>query len=233
MGRAPNVDAGFGVGGPPGQPDEEETESPAGLIYIWDALSLWCFGAIPALRHLSSVMPELPITVLPGGLHRSARGRRYSDEIASLQEAEPRLRELTGRKLHPAHVQMVEARDPLLNSAVPALALLRIQSLAPTATLDIAHQLTEAHFIDGADLNDPASYSDLIGRFALPEIPVNDLPDATDDTPEIAAVYALAKGMQFETFPTFVLGRGGEQVARISGIFDPGRLEAEVRALLS
>lgn len=232
MSRAPIIDAGFGGGAPIGEPEQRDPEIPARLIYGWDALCGWCFGIIPAMRHLVSVLPDLPVVVMPGGLVQGDKVRPYADDLDYIRGAAPKMEAVTGRKLGAAFWEMIETRNPVANSAPPSLALLRMQAANPTVALDFAHQLQEAHFVDGADLNDPETYDDLIERFALPEIRTDDLVEATEDTPEVAAAYAEARAREIGSFPTLIVEVLGQETGRITSTYDPAELEAQVKALL-
>lgn len=232
MSRAPVMKAGLGGPGPGGAPMTDAEGPPARMIYGWDALSGWCFGAIPAMRHVATLLPDLPISLLPGGLYSGAKVRPYSADIDHIRAEVPRMETVTGRTLSGAFWQLVEHGDPVTNSAAPALALLRLQAQSPDNALDFAHQLQEAHFLDGRDLNDPALYDELITRFALPDIPLADLPDATDTTPDVAAAYREARAREIVTYPTLIVEVEGREAGRIESVYDPDILEARIRDLL-
>lgn len=67
------------------------------LIYGYDPLCGWCYGAIPALRYLRGKRPALHIEVLLSGLVIGDRIRPYSEAVGYIRGASKDLERVTGR----------------------------------------------------------------------------------------------------------------------------------------
>jgi putative protein-disulfide isomerase len=65
------------------------------LVYVWDAYCGWRYGFSKGLRTFHENHPELPLTVLSGGLFTGERKKPIGD-FPHIPEANKRINQLTG-----------------------------------------------------------------------------------------------------------------------------------------
>ncbi len=176
------------------------------LIYGYDPLCGWCYGAIPALRHVRAQLPNLKIEVLPGGLVTGDRIRPYSELIGYIRGASENLERVTGRKPSEAFFDMISVSDPPLASSLPPSdAVRQMNEIAPEWALEIAHAIQEAHFGAGMDVNDPALYAEITHRLGAPPIETSHWTDRAALEDLLAPSFAKSREFGIKSFPSFVL----------------------------
>ena len=197
------------------------------LIYGYDPLCGWCYGAVPAMRALCRARPDLPVCVVMSGLVTGPRAGPYAEAEGYIRQAAGRLRTVTGRAPSDAFFALIATPGVRGDSGPPCAAVDAVRRLAPEAALSFAHAVIEAHFEEGADLNDPAAYAPLLERHAPGVV----LPDIHD--PALAeAAWAEGRALGVSSFPTFALEVGGRREV-LPSVYDPARFVALVEAKLS
>ena len=193
------------------------------LIYGFDPLCGWCYGAVPALRALREAMPGLPVHLVMSGLVTGTRVGPYAEMEGYIRGASENLRKVTGRAPSDAFFELIRTPGVTGDSAPPSVAIDAVKRDRPEAALPFAHAVIEAHFERGADLNDPATYAPLLAEHA----PGVALPDLSD--PALAeAAWAEGRAMGIRSFPTFALVRDGRAEV-LPSLYDPDALIAAVR----
>jgi putative protein-disulfide isomerase len=188
------------------------------LIYAFDPLCGWCYGIVPAMRRVARDHPDLEIDMVLPGLVTGARVGPYAEMEAYIRGASQRLRAVTGRAPSAAFFDMIRRPGVRGDSGPPTAVLARVKSVAPARLLGVAHALTEAHFDQGADLNDPATYRDIFAALALDlEVP------PLDDRASIVAAWAEGRAMGITSFPTLILNG-----VTLPPLYDPTELSARV-----
>ena len=193
------------------------------LIYGFDPICGWCYGAVPAVRALRAAMPDLPIQLVMSGLVTGERVGPYAEMEGYIRGASENLKRVTGRAPSDTFFDLIRTPGVQGNSAPPSVAIDAVKCERPEAALPFAHAVIEAHFRDGADLNDPATYSPLLAEHA----PGVTLPDLTDPTLAEAA-WAEGREIGIRSFPTFAVVRGGRAEV-LPTLYDPDALIAAVR----
>lgn len=193
------------------------------LIYGFDPLCGWCYGAIPALRALREAAPDLPIHLVMSGLVTGDRVGPYAEMEGYIRGASENLRKVTGRAPSDAFFELIRTPGVQGNSAPPSVAIDAVIRARPDAALPFAHAVIEAHFERGADLNDPATYAPLLAAHA-PDVALPNLSD-----PALAeAAWAEGRAMGIRSFPTFAVVRGGRAEV-LPSLYDPDALIDAVR----
>ena len=195
----------------------------ATFIYGYDPICGWCYGAVPAIRKVARV---LPVRLVMAGLVTGAKVGPTARMEPYVREASARLRQVTGRAPSEAFFAWMRRPGSIADSGPPAVAIAAVQETAPDAALAFAHAVTEAHYAEGFDPNDPGAYAPLIARHA----PGTELPDLHDPVLQDAA-FAPGRAMGIASFPTFALARGS-QVTTLPTIYDPDALVAAVTQAL-
>ena len=189
------------------------------LIYGYDPICGWCYGAAPAIRRAAEIVP---VRIVMAGLVTGHRAGPAAAMEGYVRHASERLRAVTGRAPSEAFYDWMRGPGAVAASGPPAVAVHAVMRLAPEAALPFAHALTEAHYEEGLDTNDPGAYAPLLARHApgvaLPDIHDEDLADAA---------FAEGRAMGIDAFPTLILERDGA-AERLPAIYDPDALAAEL-----
>ena len=199
------------------------------LIYAHDTLCGWCYGFIPALRYFADQHPDVEIEVVPGGLFADASVRPYAEMSDYIKGAEIRLEQITGRKPSTAFHTMINAKKgPIASSEPPSHAVLQMKSLAPGRATEFAHLLQEAHFGEGKDVNDPATYDNLCALHNFPQLDTVAIQNATSADPLVADSFERCLNLRPNGYPTiFVIDKNDRVVDTIPSIYDPNAFVAQ------
>lgn len=190
------------------------------LIYGFDPLCGWCYGFVPAIRSLRERRPDLPVWLVTAGLVTGARVGPYAEMEGYIRGASERLRAVTGRAPADAFFSLIATPGVRGDSGPPSVAIDAVRRAAPDAAVEFAHAVIEAHFEDGADLNDAATYRPLLERHAAGLA----LPDIHD--PALAdAAFAEGRALGVASFPTLILEAEGRREV-LPTTYDPDALVA-------
>ncbi|MBM2576159.1 hypothetical protein JQC91_07560 [Jannaschia sp. Os4] len=192
------------------------------LIYGYDPICGWCYGAAPAVRRVAA---EMPVELAMAGLVVGARVGPAAAMEGNVRQASERLRAVTGRAPSEAFYAWMRAPGAVAASAPPAVAVDAVRRARPDAALAFAHAVTEAHYEQGMDPNDRDAYAALLAAHA----PRIDLPDLHD--PALAeAAFADGRALGVQAFPTFLVRRDDGSVAPVPTLYDGAALAAAARA---
>ena len=190
------------------------------FIYGYDPICGWCYGAAPAVRAVAEIMP---VRLAMAGLVTGARVGPAAAMESYVRGAAERLEAVTGRAPSEAFFDWMRRPGSVAASAPPAVAVHAVQRARPDAAVAFAHAVTEAHYAEGMDPNDPDAYAPLLAKHA----PGVALPDLHD--PVLAeAAFAHGRAMGISAFPTFLLEQDGHTEA-LPSLYDPAALVHEVR----
>ena len=195
--------------------------SPRELIYGYDPICGWCYGAAPAVRAAQEVVP---VRIVMAGLVTGARVGPASAMEGYVREASRRLEAVTGRAPSEAFFEWMRQPEAVADSGPPAVAVDAVRRHRPEAALAFAQAVTEAHYAEGMDPNDPAAYEPLLDEHA----PGLALPDIHDPARQDAA-FAEGRAMGITSFPTFLL-REGKALRVLPTVYDPEALVAAIEA---
>lgn len=190
------------------------------LIYGYDPICGWCYGAAPAVRAAAEIVP---VRLVMAGLVTGERVGPAAAMEGYVRGASERLRAVTGRAPSAAFFEWMRSPGAVADSGPPAVAVDTVRRARPEAALAFAQAVTEAHYADGMDPNDPDAYAPMLAEHA----PGVTLPDLHDPVRQNAA-FAEGRMMGIASFPTFALRAGG-QVKILPTHYDPAALVAAVR----
>ncbi len=189
------------------------------FVYGYDPICGWCYGAAPAVRAVARIMP---VRLVMAGLVTGSRVGPAAAMEGYVRGAAERLRTVTGRAPSDAFYAWMRAPGAMAASGPPAVAVDAVLRARPEAAVAFAHAVTEAHYADGMDPNDPEAYAPLLAAHA----PGVALPDIHD--PELAdGAFAAGRAMGIAAFPTFLLERDGH-LETLPSLYDPDALVEEV-----
>ena len=178
----------------------------ASLHIGFDPLCGWCFGAIPAIRHVQKHVPNLEIELLLGGLFTGEAIRLYNRLFDFKKSASVGLERVTGKRPSQRFFDVIAAPDaPMASSLEPCDAIRQVQDIAPHKALSFAHRLQEMHFEEGRDLNDPRVYAELTYELDVPEIETEYWSDRRHLQHVLTPSFATCRAYGITSFPSYVL----------------------------
>jgi putative protein-disulfide isomerase len=134
------------------------------LLYIFDTLCGWCYGAAPAISYArESFGDAVDITLLHGGLFTGENAHSMPEMRNIALEHDKRIYQLTGRPFSDAYLHNIVMNDDVVHDSTPtAIAHHVVKLLAPTSLLDFLHAAQKARFVDGQDLTNWSTYSPIV-----------------------------------------------------------------------
>lgn len=176
-----------------------------GLACAFDPLCGWCYGFGGALRALRKARPDLHIALRMGGLVTGDRIGPYSAAAEYIRTASARMTAVTGAALGEGFWQNIIGNAAVVSSSIPPCdVLLQVRRKAPERVLDLAEAIQIAHFRDGQDLNDAATYVRLLEACDIDMVP--DVPDPRELRAELAEEFAQSRRMGVVSYPTLLFG---------------------------
>lgn len=179
------------------------------LVYIWDAYCGWCHGFSNSLKEFHENHPELPLTVLSGGLF-------FNQPIGNfphIPEANKRIHQLTGAVFGPAYQSLLEDGKFVMDSEIAAIGFAALRSLAPERAYYLASAMQQAFYHDGKSLSAIETFQEIAIAYGLD--PKSVVVRMTDERFKEAALSDFTKVRQIGVhgYPTLLLKKGNELIA--------------------
>ncbi len=196
------------------------------LIYVWDAYCGWCYGFSDIVHRLHENHPELPLTILSGGLFVGIRSVAMSS-FPHIPAANERISQLTGVKFGSGYEQLVVDGRFVMDSEQAAIGFDTLRSLAPQRALDLAAAMQKAFYDDGMSLSDPETYR-MIAE--ANQLDVDAVMERWNDPASVQAVrheFTHTRELGVDSYPTLLLRQNDEWV-RLPMTTDMKQLEAEL-----
>ncbi|WP_238654178.1 DsbA family protein [Paenibacillus piscarius] len=182
------------------------------LIYAWDAYCGWCYGFSQTIRSLHENHPELPLTVLSGGLF--VANRSYSiGSFPHIPEANKRISLLTGAEFGAAYQELLREGSFVLDSESAAIGFNALRSLAPDRALYLASAMQHAFYYDGLSLSDPETYHSIALANNIDPNAVMELLDDPAARTEARTDFIKVKELGVNSYPTLLLRNGNELIS--------------------
>ncbi len=193
----------------------------AKIIYGFDPLCGWCYGFVPAMRLLRKTLPNLDIELALGGMVAGTRIGPYAEMRAYIESASQRLFMVTGRKpSEKFHANILCNKKILASSIEPSIAIKAVRDREPIKTLDFAHDVIEAHFQEGRDLNDQNLYLELAKKNQI-DLDLQ-LVSAPAQIKDIEAEFKRSASFGINSFPTVLIGHSSsKKMEKLQTQYDP------------
>ncbi|HME52929.1 MAG TPA: hypothetical protein VKM55_11975 [Candidatus Lokiarchaeia archaeon] len=212
------------------------------LVYIFDTLCGWCYGATPALSRARDAFGDaLGITLLHGGLFTGNNAHSMPDMRPIALEHDKRIHELTGQPFSDAYIKNIVMNDDVVHDSTPtALAHHVVKQLAPEWLLDFLRAAQHARFVEGQDLTSWSAYVPIVKPFGISVKQFfdgfyNDDRIRTAMHEEFRLARDLMEQVVAEGFPAIVLKHDGAATLIPHGQFlvSPGKIVSRVKDILS
>ena len=202
------------------------------IVYAFDPLCGWCHGFGPALDALRTALPDTPLDLRLGGLVTGARIGPYAAMGPYIRGASARMTAVTGVPLGAAFFDRIRGETGGIASSIPPCdVLLQARAVDPARVPDLARAIQDAHFHDGADLNDPSVHADLAARPGLDLRP--DVPGPHDLRPALAAEFAATRALGVTSYPTILVMSDDRPPRAVDLSYDPAEMAGRVAAALA
>ncbi|AET58507.1 thioredoxin [Paenibacillus terrae HPL-003] len=170
---------------------------------------LWVFRTI---RSLHENHPELPLTVLSGGLFISDRSHSIGS-FPHIPEANKRISQLTGVEFGTGYQEVLRDGSFVMDSESSAIGFNALRSLAPDRAIYLASAMQQAFYYEGLSLSDPETYR----KIALANnINPNAVLELLNDPVAITAAradFVKVIHLGVNSFPTLLLRNGNELIS--------------------
>lgn len=198
------------------------------LIYVWDAYCGWCHGFSNTLKEFHENHPELPLTVLSGGLFF----RQPIGNFPHIPEANQRIHQLTGAEFGPNYQSLLEDGTFIMDSEAAAIGFAALRSLAPERAYRFASTMQQVFYHDGKSLSDPEIYREIAAANGLdPESAIVLMRDEAFKK-EALTDFAKVQQMGVRGYPTLLLKKNDEVIAFGGAAMTAEKLEARYAASL-
>lgn len=193
------------------------------LLYIYDPLCSWCYGMTPVIQRVQQAFKgRINVSVLNGGMVVGEQVGPIRERWPYIEASLATIEQIADVQFGEAFRKLGEEGSYVQDSEPPcrALAIFRQLDTTQSEAINFAHAIQKALFIEGQDLNDPATYDALIASY-----PVN----ASVFRQHLASANALAATQQefaavgrigVKGFPTSIL-RSGNQGYVLARGFQP------------
>jgi putative protein-disulfide isomerase len=147
---------------------EQQSNLPE-LLYIYDAYCGWCYGMSTVVQRVEQEFAgRLTIGVLSGGMLTKEEAGPIGDDWAERVSYLQQVAQITGAEFGEAYRQLGQEGSYLQDSEPPARALHVFRQLDPQGrAVEFAHDIQQALFVHGQNLNDVATYEALIQAYGL------------------------------------------------------------------
>lgn len=202
------------------------------LIYVWDAYCGWCYGFSKSLQAFHENHPEIPLTVLSGGLFVGERSQPIGS-YTHIPEANKRISQLTGAEFGAPYQTLLEEGNFVLDSEAAARGFSALRFLAPERAYYLAADMQRAFYYEGKSLSDPATYRDIAITNNLN--PEEVLARFEDEASKKDAQEDFTKVQQLgvHSYPTLILQKGDEFIGLGGGVMTAEKLEVRLKSAIS
>ncbi|KAA9338385.1 DsbA family protein [Hymenobacter busanensis] len=204
------------------------------LLYIFDPLCGWCYGMSPVMQRLAEEYADrVPVAVLSGGMFTGDEVGPIRDAWGYIGQALEQVEAVTGVQFGESFRQLGAAGGYLNDSEPPSRALQVFKQLDPLGRdTAFAHALQQAHFGDGRDLNDFATYEPLIQSFGLDVAEFKRWWDSDAARQATRHEFDVVQRMGVQGFPTLIFAHGQQGYVLARGYQPYEQIKAGLEQLL-
>lgn len=202
------------------------------LIYVWDAYCGWCYGFSKSLQAFHENHPELPLTVLSGGLFVGHKKLPIAS-FSHIPDANKRISRLTGAEFGTSYQTLMEEGTFVMDSEAAAKGFSALRFFAPERAYYLASSMQRAFYYEGKSLSDPATYRDIAIANNLDPEKVSARFEDVASTKDAHADIAKVQQLGIQSYPTLLLQKGDELIALGGGVMTAEKIEARLESVIS
>ncbi|RSK51427.1 DsbA family protein [Hymenobacter rigui] len=215
---------------------EQQPDLPE-LLFISDPLCAWCYGMSPVLQRVQQEFAgRVAVSVLCGGMITGEQVEPIRVQWPQLSGALGQVQTVTGAEFGPAFRALGQEGSFELNSEPPSRAIHAFRQLRQDEAAQFAHEVQQAYFRDGADLNNPATYDALVASYGLDASDFRERIQSREVIRGTILEFAAVGKIGVQGFPTvilrvgsqgFVLARGYQPYATFAANLEEALRQAE------
>lgn len=139
------------------------------VIYVFDALCVWCYGFSPVITELyREYRRQLPFEVISGGMMRNDKSGSLDEVGAYIKDSYAAVEKKTGVQFGVGFLESLEGKSTsFFDSLVPARAISAFKSMNSETALLFAEAVQHAIFEDGIDPSNLLPYVDIADDFDI------------------------------------------------------------------
>lgn len=202
------------------------------LIYVWDAYCGWCYGFSNALGQFHKNHPELPLSVLSGGLFIGEKKLPIAS-YTHIPEANNRIAQLTGAQFGDAYQELLQEGSFVLDSEASTRGLIALEHFAPERSYELAAAMQKAFYYEGKSLSDKDTYRKIAADFGLDSDAVINFYDSQEATAAAVQQFESIYEMGVNSYPTLLLQKGDKLIKIGGGAMTADKIEENLQHALS
>ncbi|MGM0815391.1 MAG: DsbA family protein [Bacillota bacterium] len=201
------------------------------FIYVWDAYCGWCYGFSNSIRTLHEIHPEIPLTLVSGGLFVGDRSLPIKD-YPHISEANQRISQLTGVEFGERYEELLANGTFLLDSEAAAIGFSALRSIAPERVLYLASSMQKSFYQEGKSLSDEETYREIAMAHHLDPDAVIERLKEKETINDAYADFAKVQQLNVNGYPTLLLKKGDEYFSLGGGAMTAEKLEGRLKEIL-
>ena len=204
------------------------------LIYVYDPLCGWCFGFEPVVSAVTAdFKDQLDITVLSGGMVIGNRVGPLGPMADYIKQAIPRLEETCNVKFGKAYYDnILFNKSYISNSEKPCIALTVLKELKPEASMAFVHEMQQAHFVHGKDLENDSIYIPILEKLSVQQIQFFEKLKDSNYKKKTFDEFERVKAMGIQGFPCLYIKLGDKMHRLAYGYRDEESIRKQLTQLL-
>lgn len=201
------------------------------LLYIWDGYCGWCYGFSKELNKFLKNHPELPVSVLPGGLFTGDKSVAISN-YPHISGVNQRIQQLTGVEFGVDYNQLLEEGSFILDSEDAGKGFVTLKHFAPERQYQIAYAMMKEFYQEGKSLSDPETYVTLAKHLGLNSENITAFYQSEEALTEARKLFEDVHSIGVNSYPTLILQKGEELIKIGGGVAKAEKLEENLQNAL-
>ncbi|MCA8831424.1 DsbA family protein [Hymenobacter pini] len=189
---------------------EQQTDLPE-LLFISDPLCVWCYGMSAVVERVQREFAgRLVVSVLCGGMITGEQVEPIREQWPRLSGALAQVQQVTGVEFGAGFRALGQEGSYELNSEMPSRAIHAFRQLRQDDAAQFAHEVQQAYFRNGANLNDPATYDALVTPYGLDAADFRARLESREIIRGTILEFAAVGKIGIHGFPTVILRVGAQ-----------------------
>ena len=189
---------------------EQQPDLPE-LLYLSDPLCGWCYGMSPVIQRVQREFAgRVAVSVLCGGMLTGEQVGPIRENWHDLTGALAQVARVAGVEFGTAFQAVGQEGSRLQDSEPPSRAIHAFRQLRQDEAAQFAHEVQQAHFQHGADLNDPATYDALVAPYGLDAADFRNRLTSREVIRGTILEFAAVGKIGVQGFPTTILRIGSQ-----------------------
>ncbi len=138
------------------------------IIYFFDPLCITCYSFAPVIRKIiDNYGKSIDLDLITGGMVTGNRVGPVAQKAEYLKKKIAALENTTETRFGDDYKKLIDKGAFISDSTPPSIAWVVFRSFRPDLRFEIAHDIQEAHYRDGKDLNGLRTYFDICEKHGI------------------------------------------------------------------